>query len=193
MIRTSTVVYVVILLGLIGAYFYLKNRPQSADIEVTAEPGLEVTYLFGADEGTPSSISIRSRSGASVEIARDPENYWMLKQPLEGNAAQGAAEAAATQISTLQVLDRLSEIDPKIIGLDVPEYVLTVKFTDGAERTTEIGSLTPTESGYYARDATGEVVIVGRSGIDALLGLLDNPPYQETPTPSPVPPTEEIP
>jgi len=86
-------------------------------------------------------------------------------------------------------LDNVPEIDPKIVGLEMPEYVLTVKFTNGVERTVDIGVITPTESGYYVRDAEGKVIIISRSAIDSLLGLLDNPPYLETLTPSPTPST----
>src|SRR5215208_5121369 len=178
MIRTSTIVYVVLLLGLVGAYFYLKNREQpAADIELTLEPGSEVTYLFTAEEGTPSSIRIESGSGDIVEVARDADNAWALTQPIEAKAEPGAAEAAATQVTSMQVLDSVPDVGPKIVGLDDPEYVLTVKFTNGGERTIDIGVITPTESGYYVRDTTGKVVIVSRSAVEALLGLLNNPPY----------------
>jgi hypothetical protein len=105
-----------------------------------------------------------------------------LTQPLEARAEQGAAEAAASQVTTMRILDTVPDVDPKIVGLDVPEYVLTIKFTSGGERTVDVGVITPTESGYYVRDAD-TVVIVSRSAIDALLGLLTSPPYLETPTP----------
>jgi hypothetical protein len=78
-------------------------------------------------------------------------------------------------------------VDLKIVGLEAPDYMLTVKFTSGVERIVDIGVVTPTESGYYVRDMDGKVIIVSRSAIDALLGLLDNPPYLETPAPSPIP------
>ena len=85
----------------------------------------------------------------------------------------------------MSVLDSVPDVDPKIVGLEIPEYVLTIKFTSGVERTIDVGVITPTESGYYVRDAAGKIVIVGRSAIDSLLGLLDNPPYLETLTPLP--------
>lgn len=189
MIRGSTVVYIVLLLLLVGAYYYLNNREQPADIEltVTVEPGLEVgqEYLFTAEEGTPSSLRIESKSGETVEIARGEDNAWALTQPIEAKAEQGAAEAAATQVTTMRIIDTVPDVDPKIVGLEDPEYVLTVKFTGGGERTVDVGVITPTESGYYVRDAAGKVVIVSRSAIDALLGLLTNPPYLETLTPAP--------
>lgn len=185
MIRTSTVVYIVLLLALVGAYFYLKNRPQSADIEVTVEPSSEAmqAYLFPAEEGTPTSIQIESKTGQNVLVTRDGENGWMLTQPVEAQADQAAAEAAASQVTAMRIVDTVPDVDPKIVGLEEPGYILTVKFTSGGERTVEVGVITPTESGYYVRDVEGEVVIVSRDAIDPLIGLLDNPPYLETPTP----------
>jgi hypothetical protein len=193
MIRRSTVVYIVLLLGLIGAYFYLKNRAQPADIELTAEPSLEATqaYLFTADEGTPSSIRVESKAGQVVEVTRGAENAWAMTEPIEAKAEQGAAEAAATQVTTMRIVDTIpGNVDLELVGLQSPEYVLTVKFTSGVERTVDVGVITPTESGYYVRDPDGKVLVVSQSAVDALLGLLDNPPYAETPTPSPVPATE---
>lgn len=193
MIRRSTIVYLVLLLALVGLYFYLNNREgPAADTELTAtaEPTEEVAYLFLATEGTPSRIRMEAKSGEVVEVARDAENAWVLNQPVEARAEQGSAEAAASQLTTIRVLDRVPDVDPKIIGLEVPEYVLTIKLTGGAEHTVEIGDITPSESGYYVRDADGKIVIVSRDAIDSLLNLLQNPPYLETPTPSPIPPTE---
>jgi hypothetical protein len=81
----------------------------------------------------------------------------------------------------MRIVDTVPDVDPEIVGLQDPEYVLTIKFTSGVERSVDIGVITPSESGYYVRDGDG-VVIVSRSAIDALLGLLTNPPYLETPT-----------
>jgi len=190
MIRRPTVVYIVLFLALAGAYYYLNHRAKPAEIAVTAEPSSEVSYLFTAQDGTPSSIQIASKAGQTVEIARGADNAWMVIQPTEAQADQAAAEAAASQITTMSVLDTVPDIDPKIVGLETPEYVLTVKFTNGVKRTVDIGVVTPTASGYYVRNPQNKVVIVSKSAIDALLGLLDNPPYLETLTPNPVAPTE---
>jgi hypothetical protein len=188
MIRRPTVVYIILLLALAGLYYYLNNRVETADVESTVEPAPEVMYLFTAEEGTPSSIRIESKAGKTVEIARDEENAWMVIQPVEAAADPGTAEAAATQASTMRIVDRVADIDPKIIGLDIPEYVLTIKFTGGVERTVDVGVLTPTESGYYVRADDDEIVIVSRNALDALLSLLDNPPYLATPLPVTEPP-----
>lgn len=182
--RRSTVVYLLLLLVMAGVYYYLNNREQPADITVTLEPESQVSYLFTADDGLPTSIRIEAKTGETVEVARGADEAWALILPVEAKADQAAAEAAASQVTTLRILDNVPDIDPEIVGLSVPEYTLIIRFTGGVERKAEIGVITPTESGYYVRNADGEIVIVTKSSMDSLLGLLTNPPYLETPLPS---------
>jgi hypothetical protein len=188
MIRRSTVVYITILLAVVAIFLYRSFRKPPVGIEATPAPTTEVSYLFPAEAGTPASISIKAKSGETVELARNAENAWALRRPIEADAEQGSAEAAASQVMTMRLLERIAKIDPEVVGLREPEYILTVKFNGGTERTVYIGVVTPTESGYYVQDSSGgEVVIISKSSVDALLGLLTAPPYLETPTPSPVP------
>lgn len=187
--RRSTIFYILLLLILAGVYYYLNNREEPADIAVTLEPQEEVSYLFSFDLGAPTSISIESKTGEIVEVERNAENAWALILPTEAAADQASVEAAASQITVIQILDRLPDISPQDVGLDDPEYKMDLKFTSGVERNIEVGVVTPTESGYYVRVDGGEVVIVSRYTLDSLLGLLNNPPYM--PTETPPPPTPE--
>jgi hypothetical protein len=191
--RRSTVIYLLLFLVLAGAYYYLNNREQPADISLTLEPTTEVRYLFTADDGTPTSIHIESKAGDVVEVSRDTDNAWVVTQPNEAKADQASAEAAASQVTAMQILDTIPDVDPDIVGLTDPEYTMTIKFTGDVERKVEIGVITPTESGYYVRDSNGDIVIISRSSVDALLGLLTNPPYLETPTPEPSTPSNATP
>ena len=191
--RRPTVIFLLLFLVLAGTYYYLNNREQPADISVTVEPATEVRYLFTAEDGLPTSIRIESKAGDVVEVARDKDNAWALMQPIEAQADQASAEAAASQITTMQILDTIPEVDPEIVGLIDPEYTVSIKFTSGVERKVDIGVITPTESGYYVRDANGDLVILSRSSVDALLGLLSNPPYSETPTPEAATPSNVTP
>jgi hypothetical protein len=186
MIRRSTVVYITVLLVVAGIYFVLRTRQQQpADATATSEATAEVSYLFTADEGAPTGIVLKAKSGEAVEVARNAENAWALKQPVEAPAEQGSAEAVATQVTTMRILERIPKIDLAVVGLKQPEYVLIVNF-NGTERTVHIGVVTPTESGYYVQDAAGgDVLVVTKSSMDAILRLLTSPPYAETPTPGP--------
>ena len=185
--RRSTVVFLLLLLVLAGVYYYLNNREQPADITVTLEPESEASYLFTAEDGLPTSIHIEAKTGEKVEVARGADDAWALILPIEAPADQAAAEAASSQVATLRILDSVPDIDPEIVGLSIPEYTLTVQFTSDVERKAEIGVVTPTESGYYVRNEKGEIVVISKSSLDSLLGLLTNPPYLETP----LPPTPE--
>jgi hypothetical protein len=180
--RRSTVIYILLFIVMAGIYYYFNNRPEPADIAVTVEPEAVVEYLFSSADGVVASIRMESQTGEVVELARDAENAWALILPSEAAAEQGASEAAASQLTTIRINDRLPNISPKDVGLDVPAYSLSVKFTNGVERIAEIGVITPTESGYYV-GMDGKIVIVSRSAIDTLIGLLANPPYAETQTP----------
>jgi hypothetical protein len=191
--RRSTLVFVLLFLVMAGAYYYFKNREQpadTADIAVTLEPVAESEYLFEAEDGTANSIRIEANTGETVEVARDPdaENAWVVRQPIEAAADQGSAEAAASQVTTISISSSVPNVEPKDVGLDEPQYTIVVEFSTGVERIAEIGVLTPTENGYYALK-DGEIVIVNRGGIDALIGLLTNPPLAATLTPGPIPPT----
>lgn len=191
--RRSTIVFLLLLVALAGVYYYLSNREEPADIALTLEPESQTSYLFTAEDGSPTRIRVDAKTGEVVEVARGEDEAWMLVLPEEASADQAAAEAAASQVSTLRILDTVPDIDPAIVGLTEPEYTLTIRFTSGVERKAEVGVITPTESGYYVRNEAGEVVIVSKSSVDALLGLLTNPPYLETPVPSSTPEGEAAP
>ncbi|MEW6083825.1 MAG: hypothetical protein AB1607_04435 [Chloroflexota bacterium] len=182
--RRSTIGYLLLLLVAVGAYYFINNREEPADITVTFEPEDVVTYLFNAEDGIPTGIRIESKNGEVVEVAKNADGAWELIQPLEASADSAAAEAAASQITTLRIEDTIPDLDLDIVGLNDPEYTLIVTFGD-VERIAQIGVITPTESEYYILSPAGDVVIVDKFSVDGLLGLLTNPPYLETPTPSP--------
>ncbi len=150
MIRRPTVVYIMVLLAVTAVYLYFDRRQQPAAPEMTPEP--TASYLFQANAGTPVSIRIKAKTGETVELARNSEAAWALRLPVKAGAEQGSSEAAASQVLTMRILDKTPKIDLALVGLKDPEYILTVKFKNGTERTVKIGVVTPTESGYYAQE-----------------------------------------
>jgi hypothetical protein len=187
MIRRSTVVYITILVAVLAVFLYFNFRKEPASAESTPEPGSQASYLFQGADGSPTSILIKAKSGETVELARNAEGAWVLKQPLQAAAEQGPSEAIASQVLTMRILEKTAKIDPDLVGLREAAYVLTVKFNNGTERSADIGVITPSGTGYYVQDSSGgDILIISKSSVDALLGLLNAPPYLETPTPSPV-------
>ena len=183
--RRSTVTYILLLTVLAGLYYYLNNRPQETVDETPTPTSEPIEYLFSVDDGLPTRIHIESKDGKVVEVERNAENAWVVTLPVEASADQGAVEAAAGQVSTIRVLDHVPDLPTDAVGLDDPEFTLTIQFTSDIERIVEVGVLTPTEHGYYISRGDGDILIVGNAPLDALIGLLTNPPYLATETPSP--------
>ena len=181
--RSSSIIYIILLAILAGLYYFLNNRPETVDNETPTSAVVE--YLFNSEDGLPTRIHIEAQDGETVEVARDAENAWVFLQPVEAPADQGSVEAAAGQVTTLRVIDRVPNIDPGTVGLDNPYYTITIQFTNNMERIINVGVLTPTETGYYVSHGDGEILIVNNSALDALIGLLTDPPYLATETPDP--------
>lgn len=186
--RRSTIIYLLLFAAVFGAAYYFNNRQTNADAETATETAAPVEYLFASADGLPTRIRIESKAGEVLEVARNEENAWALILPEEAAADQGTVEAAASQVAAIRILERVPGLALEAAGLAEPEYTLTFQFTSGVERNIQIGVLTPTERGYYARAEGGEVVIVSASAVDSLLRLLSDPPYAPTATPLPASP-----
>jgi len=186
MIRRNTWIVLVVLAALLGFSSYYNNNKLLTAIETTPVP--ETALLFTSEDGLPSRLRIAASSGEVVELAHNSQGAWVLKAPVEGAADQGLAESAASQVSSLRVLDEI-DLGPDLIGLDRPDYVITISFTSGKFHKLDIGSPTPSQGGYYARVDGRTTLIVSRAGLDALLGLLTFPPYLATLTPEALPAT----
>jgi hypothetical protein len=187
MIRRNTWILLVLLVALVGFYFWLKDRQAKQAALATPTPG--VITLFSAAAGTPTDIKLESALGSVVDFGRDQSGTWVVKAPSVAAANQANAEAAAIQVGALRVLANI-QLGPDVVGLDKPSNTMTVTYVGGQTHKLLVGSVTPIQNGYYAQLDGGPIQVVDKIGMDALLGLLTNPPYLATLTPSasPTPP-----
>lgn len=185
MVKRPTWILLIVLALVIGAYFYLQERPLKAtELSPTAfKPG----FLITKDSGALTKIHILDAQGNSLQMERDASGNWAITQPEPAAANQSQAEAAETQFFALSVLTTL-ETSPvlDVIGLNPPAYTITLGFFGNTQKVLDVGGLTPTGSGYYVR-LEGKFYVISQSSINAVLGLLRNPPYAATPT---IPATE---
>jgi hypothetical protein len=196
MIRRNTWVVLVLLVIVIGAAYYFNSRKaqQAATATPTGAAGQsDSTSLFSASAGEPTDITVKDTTGKSVEVARNASGAWVLKAPTDAPADQASAEAAATQTTSLKVLSTV-QLELNVVGLDKPAYMMSFIFKDGSKHSLNVGSVTPIQNGYYTSLDNGAIKIVDKPGLDALIGLLTNPPYVATPVPPiTVTPTVETP
>lgn len=185
--RAGTWITVLVFAALIAFAVYLNQRPETPEADATEVT--PISYVFTSEDGLPTSIEVKPAEGDAVRIARNAENVWALELPAIAEADQGSAEAAATSVTTLRILNEI-EGTPDTFGLDNPAYVITIEFSSGSEHTLEVGDITPTNSGYYVRLDKQKMLVVSLDGMDGLLNLSVFPPYLNTPTATLLPPTE---
>jgi hypothetical protein len=183
MIRRTTWIVLIVLLALVGFSFYLKNHKaqQAASVTPTSPAGGPAAPLFSTSEGTPTDLGIKDTTGRAVDVARNASGVWVLKAPTDAPADQASAEAAATQVTSLRVISNV-QLGLDVVGLDKPTYTMSFSFSNGKKHTLTVGALTPIQDGYYASLDQGPVRIVDRQGLEALIQLLNQPPFAATAT-----------
>lgn len=184
MLRGSTWFALLILAALIGIAIYLRQDNNNPPEEL-ASPTPDSQPIFKSEESLPNSLKLEAGELGRLEMEIGPEGMWVIVAPIAAQADPAQAEAAVTQVSALRMLGQV-EVPLEDAGLTDPAYTFTLGFAGGI-RQLEIGDLTPSTAGYYARLDDGPVMIVSAAGIEGLLGLLSSPPYLETPTPTPSP------
>jgi hypothetical protein len=191
MVKRQTWILLALFLALAGFAIYQKYNPAAEKTDKNATPSATfapVEFLFPADEGDVTSLSIENSTGEIVRLELQ-NKVWMLSEPLEAKADPASVGAAVAQVSALTVISHL-KLDAAAAGLTSPAHTVTVGYDNGKSFTVQIGDEIPTNTGYYARKEDGSILVINKEGMDALLNLLVSPPFLETPTPSPIPPTE---
>ncbi len=155
---------IVALLG--GAYYFIsKNKKTDNGTESTADTIKVLDYTTDKLE----KVTIENTEGTFV-IAKKDTN-WVLSSPTDFKADASKLSSIAINASSV-IADKVVEEDAKDLssyGLDKPVQV-TLKLTDGTEKTLQLGSETPTKGGYYAKlKDSGKVYVIGTYTAEALL------------------------
>jgi len=185
MIRRSTWILLAVLALFIGAYFYLKAHPLQFYTSTPTPTAAVISFLINKDNDTLTKVVITDAPGNTFQMGRDAAGNWAIMKPKSAAADQSQAEAAETQFFALKVVTMLeTSPSPDVIGLNPPAYTISLEFSSNRQQVLEVGGLTPTSSGYYIQ-LEGKVYVVSQYSIDAVVKLLQNPPYLATPTPVP--------
>ena len=189
MIKRSTWIVLAILAIIVALFIYLNERPVSQS-EATPT-ATNIGYLVTRGDRTVSNIEISDLNGNVVRIGRDGSGTWQMELPVSGEADQALAEATDTQLFALRILSTLegTQTPYNMVGLDSPAFQITVRFTDGLNQVILVGSQTPTGSGYYVLFER-KIYVISKYGMDALINILESPPYAPTETPTPGPASE---
>lgn len=193
MIRRNTWILLVAFIVLLVAAILLQRSGGLKAEEATATPTLAEQMLLEIQLDAVQRVTVQDSSGRSIAFERVDQGTWKLTAPQEQPADAAKIDPAVTSLASLSVLNPLeAAIDLDVIGLEAPAYTITVGLSEGQPRVIQVGGTTPTGTGYYARLDGGTPVVVSKFGLDALIGLLDNPPVPATETPAPGAATETV-
>jgi hypothetical protein len=185
MIKRPTWILLVILALVVIVYFVVKNHGSTASTQSTPT-ALGNNFLVTQADGTLQVLRIADAQNQVFQMQRDTSGIWVVTLPKTGTADQALAGAAETQVGALRIVTTLeNQLNLGDAGLETPAYTIELTFVSGTKHVIQVGTLTPTSSGYYVRYDAGNLYVVSQSGIDALLKLLTAPPFPATPTPLP--------
>jgi len=184
MIRRTTWVILAIFVVLVGVYWFIQRQNKQKAEATTPTPSSQPVFGTGFD--AIQSVRLEDSTSRVVAVEKDGQGIWYLTVPKAELADQDQASTLASQVSNLRSL-AIIDTPPALsaVGLDAPAYLLTIKTGDGNQEVAKIGSLTPTNSGYYVEAEGGPLMVVAKTAIDGLVAYLDNPPFAPTPTVEP--------
>lgn len=179
MIRRSTWITLAIFGLVLAAAVVIQQTQQRQAAQATPTAGLD--FLFEVEGSDIIALRITSADGDVVAVQRDEEGEWTLSEPENAPADQDRVGSAITQAESLRVLSTLEEEPEAVaIGLEPPQYTITITLGDGQRQTALVGNETPTGSGYYARRQEGALRVVNKSSMDLVLEMLAEPPVPAT-------------
>lgn len=184
--KRGTIMAVVIFLVMGTAAYYINQMP--AD-QLNTESGTAIPTQFmlvGLNEADIQKISINTPNG-NVLIGRDADGLWELEQPINPAIDLGTMEMRITDLLNLkakQVI--LTDLSDEAIGLDSPTGQIEVTMKDGTTNKYFIGTKNPLDSGYYARNEAGTIVLLNTTSVENVLDLITVSYATPTPTLEPV-------
>jgi hypothetical protein len=178
--------------ALLGLAWYLQTRPITDESQLT--PTAVQNKLFNFDTSSVVSVRITGPGGRVFYSTRGADGVWELVEPANPEPIDSAlVESNMTQLFNALTLTQL-EVPPALeaIGLVSPEYLIEIQLSNGSRHQVEVGSQTPTGSGYYIRFDNTSLVVVNKFTLDSALDMVTNLPLLPTPTLEPTITPEEI-
>ncbi len=165
-------ILVAVLAVLVGAYFimdkYVKPASDTGENTTTAAEQIKVT-----DYMTDDIIKVTLVNADGTFVIEKQGTDWVLTSPAGLKTDSSKLSSIPVNLASIFAdkiaAENITEDSLKDFGLNSP-VELTFVVQDGTERTLQIGSMTPTKSGYYAKfKGEGTVYVIGEYSSGALL------------------------
>ncbi len=182
MIRRTTWIVLLAFVVVLAAFFWIQRANQDQEPELTST---QATVKFlDLQEQQITRITLQGSDGKTVELKRPAQGDWTLVLPEPASADNAAVQAALSQFLNAQVVSSPASL-PGLDALNLKDALVKILLVnqDGSQIIINVGKETPTGSGYYVlSNNQSQVVVINKFSVDALLKLLETPPFLPTPT-----------
>lgn len=175
-------IILVVIVALLGGAYYFISKNKAAD-NSTDDSTTDTIKLTDYTTDQVESLTLQNPDGTFVIVKKDKD--WVLSSPTDLNADSSVLSSIVINAASVTA-DKLVEEnvqDLSTYGLSKP-ILVKIKLTDGKEKALEIGDMTPTKGGYYAKVSgenkvyvvgsyTAEKLVTGRNSLrkKALFGI----------------------
>jgi len=186
MVKKSTLILLIIAVGLVVGYVWLQNQGSLDFSSHSDEPtATSLPHFIRLESSNLVLLKLTRPEQEDLIISKSEDGGWQINVPgasvTEGNIAQIVAEFNAIQVKQQLNLD----LDLTTLGLDNPQYSFTLTQGDGTQHIIKIGSANPLNTDYYAQLDAGAPVLVSQGSIDNIVSIIESAATPPTPTPAP--------
>lgn len=186
MVRRSTWIVLAIFVLMVAAAVLLprlQKTDETPESTATNQPTQIKVYDLGLEDVV--WIQFMDMQGKLVEVEREsPTADWVMVGESVDTSDSIRIGSIAGQLMAMQALRTFeTELGVNAVGIDNPNYTVTVRTATGDVIINKIGNLNAVGSGYYIKVDDEPVVIVAKIVLDEILGILTEPPLAATPTP----------
>ena len=184
--RRNTWITLAVFIVLGGAALYVRaNPPEPDDVPAFTPQPTQALFL----DVVPAQVVALSvtdvQNDESIRMEIDEQGAWHILEPETPFELTNGVQivTAVSQLGNMRVLTAFETV-PALgqIGLDTPNFIISLTLEDGKALDIIVGATTPTGTGYYLRSGSDDPVAVGNGPVNSLLDLLSMPPILE-PTP----------
>jgi len=173
MIRSPTWILLALFAVSLGAaWLWQRSQENKTEEQPTATPA---PRLLDLESDAIRDLLIEDAQGNRLFL-RKLGTIWTMSEPERQNVDIEKVNSVIEPFVSAEVLNTLTTPPAQEqTGLATPAYELTFTDQNGKNYILDIGSETPTQSGYYVH-TDGVVYVVGKFEIDSLVDLLKNTP-----------------
>lgn len=186
MIKKNTLILLIVMLIMVGAFFLLQRKDALGFLTKKDEATpIAMPQFVSLETSLIESIQFSTAGEENVIVSKQSNDGWEINVP-GGVITEGNIEAIITEFNSIETTVILSvDLEGGATGLDNPQFIFTLVLSNGERKTIKIGNSNPMGSGYYAQEDLNQVVLIPKGGIDNICEIFQLAVTPSTPTPAP--------